>query len=688
MKNVHIEQLIEKLANGSDFTYIRDTGDSAAVVIGDKVLSVKNFSDNEISFNKAFVNRKNFSDINSDRVIKIEELGDEDIDGDKLIWTKTNNYKSFSEYIRSRDFNVLEAISMIKDIALALSDCYTEGYLCPGIEPDSLFVKDGQIIIGNPDALLSISEADSINSYIGHIGYMAPEVKQSKKYSMQSDIYAVGMLFYTLFNNFKLPLKRDDLVIYPAEDSVCFSLNQILQFTCDPIADNRFQTYEEFIDFLDFVTDEISSYYESISSDGEVSIDTIFEISTISTIEKVALLGDKDVIRPSGIETSGDELPGIASQVRDEDDILSSMDKMPVRQDVNFSAVIPSKMIKDEISLINIVMYKEEFRSIVDELLKEVSGKEIKRKTKVAEGTEIKVVLKSEEVKIRDSRKTAIWNGEYEYFQFFINVPKNYSKTKIHFTAKVYFNGVLVTTLAFEVSCTSPNEEIRVNRSDITSAFISYDLLDNAAVLNMVKGMKMMCPDMDLFLTAYKFKRMDHDRLVKPEIDSRDLFCLVWSKNASENCDIDFEWRYALDVKEKNLFDVSVVDGFDLPSELKEGYEPLVEEDEQQFLPLVDGKVFLDTYEKKLLVDDTTKKLTNQQYNLLYRMAGNVDKVFGFDSIEEIIWDTGDDTADNYKNHRNRIKNIVFKTNELLEGTLCQIESVRGEGYKFSKKSS
>ncbi len=218
---------------------------------------------------------------------------------------------------------------------------------------------------------------------------------------------------------------------------------------------------------------------------------------------------------------------------------------------VQFSAVAPRTFMKGDYSLINIVMYEDEFRYIVDDLKNEaeVPAQEAKSGVySVGENDSIKIVLSSPDIEIEDNVEELVWTGGYLNFSYVICVPETYEKRQLLFIATVYVNGVAVTKLKIVAKSISLREQkIETIRNDVLSAFVSYASQDRSTVARLIQGMKKVSPNMDVFLDVEELRSgEDWEKALKREIEKRDVFFLCWSNNAKQSSWVDMEWRYAL----------------------------------------------------------------------------------------------------------------------------------------------
>ena len=217
---------------------------------------------------------------------------------------------------------------------------------------------------------------------------------------------------------------------------------------------------------------------------------------------------------------------------------------------VQFSAVAPKTFVKGDYSVIEILMYEEAFRHVVQEAIDNADDpvKETKSGFLTAEReAEITVMISSPDFEIEDNTESQIWKGGYLSFSFAVEVPEQYKKRQILFVASVYINDIIATRLKFVAKCKSLIEQkIEVTREDVLSAFVSYASQDRNRVAMIIQGMKKARPDMDIFFDVDSLRSGDDwEKALWREIDKRDVLFLCWSKYARDSKWVDAEWRYA-----------------------------------------------------------------------------------------------------------------------------------------------
>lgn len=242
---------------------------------------------------------------------------------------------------------------------------------------------------------------------------------------------------------------------------------------------------------------------------------------------------------------------GVSSSTKEQETADGVRPPVTVSQ-VQFSAVVPQKIIKGEYAMIDLSIYEDQYRWVIDQLIKNADD-EVKEKIgssqNVEENTKIRIVLTSKDLEVSDCDETQIWKGRYLVYSFPVVIPSNYAKKQALFVATVYFNGVIATRLSFIINCTSRRKQkLSIIREDVLSAFASYASKDKERVLLLIQGMKKVRPEMDIFIDFEGIRSGETwERVLKAEIERRDTLFLFWSVAASESEWVEKEWRYAME---------------------------------------------------------------------------------------------------------------------------------------------
>ncbi len=233
----------------------------------------------------------------------------------------------------------------------------------------------------------------------------------------------------------------------------------------------------------------------------------------------------------------------------------SAKSPTPVELDkVRFSVVSPSAVERDEYATIDMFMYEQEFRDVVDQL-KEESFTQVQERQSgflaMRENSTVRVVLSSQAISVEDGEQEQTWLGGFLSFSFDVLVPYDYVRNTIPFAALVYVDGIMATRLKFVVRCAGEGrQQPEIVRHDIHSAFVSYASADRDRVVALIQGMRAARPDLEIFFDVQSLRVGDDwEHTIMREVESRDVLYLCWSRSARASKYVDLEWRHALETK-------------------------------------------------------------------------------------------------------------------------------------------
>lgn len=223
----------------------------------------------------------------------------------------------------------------------------------------------------------------------------------------------------------------------------------------------------------------------------------------------------------------------------------------PTLDQFHISAVTPRSVSAGNYGIVDVVLYEDAFRGVIDQVLaeQEHGGKEtLGGAHAAAKGTPILVALSSPDVTIDEPEETQVWQGKYLRFSFDFAVPEEYTKRQVLLRAAVYFADVPATRLRILINLAAPaGQQPAIERCDIRSAFMSYATVEREKVIRIMQGIQQVRPDLDLFLDVDSLHSGENWKArLYAEIDRRDVLYLCWSRAARDSQYVTMEWQYAL----------------------------------------------------------------------------------------------------------------------------------------------
>lgn len=563
----------------------------------------------------------------------------------------------FEEYYKTTNMTVGDVVKLGIRICQALDGCWNAGVAHLDVQPKNLFVDEkGKFLLGDFGSSLTVDLLEKEQQLRGTLSYMAPEVYHGRRYSQVSEVYALGMVLYTILNHGMLPftdrmpkeaairerLKGTPLPPLPRYGD---ALGKILSRACAYQLNQRYWSVSALMgELLELMMEEkdcplhasvkpipggeekkaapapkkaakrglfgaLASMFQKEPSvpvtapapkpepvdtgnlfeekaqpcgapaswKGENLFDEDTAGCTVPLFAPEGNLFDSDAFgstcalgyAPPAPNLFDDNTAGCTAPLTapspggnlfDADSFANTCAMAappaesalaPRMDQVQFSAVAPKEAMKGEYSIIQIFMYEQAFRTVVEEALEMMESPAQEKKSgihKVLENTRVKIILTCKEMEIEDNELEQVWSGGYLQFDFAICPPEDLKKRQLLLTAQVYFDDVPATRLMLTIKPTASYEEqIELARQDIITAFVSYASQDRARVGALVQGMRKARPDMDIFFDVTTLRSGDDwESALYREIARRDILFLCWSRHAQQSPWVEREWRYAL----------------------------------------------------------------------------------------------------------------------------------------------
>lgn len=226
-------------------------------------------------------------------IVEIYDVGEED-----------DLYYIVMEYVRGQTLKELinkrgalhyvEAVDIMKQVVSATALAHSMGIVHRDLKPQNILVTDSGIVkiadfgIASIQSLSQVTQTDTI---MGSLHYLAPEIARGEKATPQSDIYALGVVFYELlrgdvpFNgespvNIALKHMRDEIPSVRAYNpAIPQSVENIIIKATAKNTNNRYQCADDMLDDLDtclerldeekLTFDQVNTYPTIIASDSQ-----------------------------------------------------------------------------------------------------------------------------------------------------------------------------------------------------------------------------------------------------------------------------------------------------------------------------------------------------------------------------------------------------------------------------------
>lgn len=169
--------------------------------------------------------------------------------------------KTIKDNLDSRGkLSIDEALDYMSQILLGVNEIHSLGVLHNDLKPDNLYLLyDGTVRIVDFGAATHILNKQE-KHILGTIKYLSPEVILNKKYSVSSDLYSLGIIFYELLTGevpFDIEDSKDilksrnkDEVVVVKESYLGVNskdINYIINKAISYNANNRYKSAKEFL---------------------------------------------------------------------------------------------------------------------------------------------------------------------------------------------------------------------------------------------------------------------------------------------------------------------------------------------------------------------------------------------------------------------------------------------------------
>lgn len=150
------------------------------------------------------------SGLNHPNIVDVYDVGEDN--GQHYIVMEMMRGTTLKELVHRRGaLDKYEAVGIMQQLARALSKAHSNKVIHRDIKPQNILVKDDGTVkitdfgIALAGDALQLTKSDSV---LGSVHYLAPECSRGEGASIQSDIYALGVVFYELLTG-DVPYRGD-----------------------------------------------------------------------------------------------------------------------------------------------------------------------------------------------------------------------------------------------------------------------------------------------------------------------------------------------------------------------------------------------------------------------------------------------------------------------------------------------
>ena len=156
---------------------------------------------------------KAMADLDHPNIVRITDIGEED--GQQYLAMEYVAGLDLKRYIKENaPLSNEEAVRLMGQILLAMRLAHTQGIIHRDLKPQNvLLTSDGNAKVSDFGIAVAFAETSltQTNSMLGSVHYLSPEQARGSKATFQSDIYAMGIIFYEMLTG-HIPYDGDSAV--------------------------------------------------------------------------------------------------------------------------------------------------------------------------------------------------------------------------------------------------------------------------------------------------------------------------------------------------------------------------------------------------------------------------------------------------------------------------------------------
>ncbi len=156
---------------------------------------------------------KAMADLDHPHIVRITDIGEED--GQQYLAMEYVAGLDLKRYIKENSpISNEEAVRIMGQILLAMRLAHTRGIVHRDLKPQNvLLTPDGNAKVTDFGIAVAFAETSltQTNSMLGSVHYLSPEQARGSKATVQSDIYAMGIIFYEMLTG-HIPYDGDSAV--------------------------------------------------------------------------------------------------------------------------------------------------------------------------------------------------------------------------------------------------------------------------------------------------------------------------------------------------------------------------------------------------------------------------------------------------------------------------------------------
>lgn len=172
-----------------------------------------NYQTDQVAVTRFQREARAMAELNHPNIVAIRDIGEED--GQQFLAMEYVDGADLKKYIQDHaPLSNAEVIRIMKEVLSAMTLAHQKGIIHRDLKPQNvLLTKDGTAKVTDFGIAVAFAETSltQTNSMLGSVHYLSPEQARGSKATVQSDIYAMGIMLFEMLTG-HIPYDGDSAV--------------------------------------------------------------------------------------------------------------------------------------------------------------------------------------------------------------------------------------------------------------------------------------------------------------------------------------------------------------------------------------------------------------------------------------------------------------------------------------------
>lgn len=172
-----------------------------------------NYQTDQVAVTRFQREARAMAELNHPNIVAIRDIGEED--GQQFLAMEYVDGADLKKYIQDHaPLSIAEVIRIMKEVLSAMTLAHQKGIIHRDLKPQNvLLTKDGTAKVTDFGIAVAFAETSltQTNSMLGSVHYLSPEQARGSKATVQSDIYAMGIMLFEMLTG-HIPYDGDSAV--------------------------------------------------------------------------------------------------------------------------------------------------------------------------------------------------------------------------------------------------------------------------------------------------------------------------------------------------------------------------------------------------------------------------------------------------------------------------------------------